>query len=230
MIGTFYNVGTIVVGSALGAWFKNRLTAKFHESLMQAMGLAAMCVGVSTVITNMPASRYPVLFMASLALGALVGTALDLDERFNRLLARVGGHGDLAEGVATAILLFCIGTLSIVGPIQAALSHDYTFLFTNGSLIFVVAMVLASNFGFGIAWSSVVLFFWQGAIYLIALSLRSAIPDALITELSIVGGALIVASGITLLGLKPIKTLNLLPALAVPMLFFAALALMKIIG
>ncbi|MFD1392477.1 DUF554 domain-containing protein [Lacticaseibacillus jixianensis] len=230
MIGTLFNVTMILTGSAVGALFKRGIPESAHHALMTAMGLAVIMLGINTSLQKMPHTRYPVLFIASMAIGVLIGNALDLDGRFNRLLSRAGSSGsNLGEGLATGILLFCIGTLSIVGPMEAALKQDYTFLFTNGTLDLITSMVLASTFGFGIALAAPVLFCWQGSIYLIALLLRGAISPALLTEISIVGGVLILASGLNILGVAKIKTINLLPALAIPPLFFGALALWQLV-
>ncbi|WP_179396058.1 DUF554 domain-containing protein [Lacticaseibacillus absianus] len=221
MWGTLFNVAMIIIGSAIGASFNRGLNARYQAGLMQAMGLAVMLLGANTTLQNMPKSRYPVLFLASMAIGALIGQWLDLEGRFDHLLHRGDRPSALAEGLSTGILLFCIGTLSIVGPMEAALHHDYTFLFTNGTLDLITSIVLASTFGLGMMLAAPVLFVWQGSIYLIALLLRGALSAALITELSVVGGILIFASGVNILGLKKISTLNLLPALVVPPLFFA---------
>jgi len=215
MLGTFFNVGMIIVGCTLGSLFKRGIKPAYHDILMQALGLAATVIGINAVVQRMPQSKYPVLFIVSLALGGLIGQALDLQGHFDRLVGRFSG-GNLAEGLATAILLYCIGSLSILGPIEAALKHDYTFLFTNGMLDGITSIVLASTFGFGIAIAAGVLLTWQGAIYLLALSLRTALSPALLNEITIVGGILILASGLGLLNIKKINTLDLLPALLIP--------------
>lgn len=171
----------------------------------------------------MPNSEYPVLFIVSLALGSIVGTSLDIDGKFQRLVDGKNGSGSrnsLGQGLSTAILLFCIGTLSILGPIQSAIYGDETFLFTNGTLDLVTSMVLASTYGIGIAIAAAVLFLWQGSIYLGASFLSGFISDVFMTELSIVGGFLIAASGVAILKIKDFKTMNLLPSLLVPVLFF----------
>ena len=142
-----------------------------------------------------------------------------MDSRFNSLVNRYSS-GNLGEGLATAILLFCIGTLSILGPIEAALNQDYTYLMANGMLDGITSIVLASTFGFGIAMAAVVLFLWQGSIYLLALFLEASVSVELLNEVSIIGGLLILASGLSILEIKKFKTLNLLPALAVPPIFY----------
>ena len=160
-------------------------------------------------------------------MGGLLGTACDLDRRFERLVGRFS-RTNLGQGLATGILLFCIGTLSILGPIESAVHGDNTYLFTNATLDFVTSTVLASAYGIGIALSAGVLFLWQGGIYFGAHALSGFLTPALLTELSIVGGILIAASGLSILKIKESKTLNLLPALLVPILWFAVRALFNI--
>ena len=172
----------------------------------------------------MPKSAYPVLFIVSLALGGLLGSAIDIDKRFNNLVTKFG-KSELSRGLSTAILLFCIGTLSILGPIKSAVEGDNTFLFTNATLDFVTSAVLASTYGFGIAIAAGVLFLWQGGIWLLGSFLGPFIPDALMTEISIVGGVLIACSGLSILNIKNFKTMNMLPSLIVPILWFGILAL-----
>ncbi len=118
-------------------------------------------------------------------------------------------------------MLFCVGALSILGPINSALYGDETFLFTNAMLDLVTSMVLASTFGYGIAIAAGVLFCWQGGIYLLATFLAPLLSGGLVTEISIVGGFLIFASGLSILQIKEIKTMNLLPALFIPPIWFA---------
>ena len=125
----------------------------------------------------------------------------------------------LGEGLSTGILLYCIGTLSILGPIQSALYGDNTYLFTNATLDLVTSAVLASTYGIGMIFAAPVLFCWQGAIYLLAMLLGDFMSAELMTEISIVGGFLIVSSGISILKIKDIKTLNMLPALLVPVVW-----------
>ena len=215
MIGTIVNTACILVGSLAGGLLKKLMSERLSEALFSAMGLAAFLLGVNAVVQNMPNSSYPVLFIASLALGGAVGSALRLSERMERLTNRKG-DGRLGEGLVTGCLLFCIGTLSILGPVQSALYGDETFLFTNAMLDLVTSAVLASTYGIGMALAAGVLFAWQGAIYALTLLLGDFISATMMTELSIVGGALIVMSGLSILKVKDFKTLDFLPALAVP--------------
>lgn len=226
MIGTIANTIAILVGSIVGGMLRHGLKEKYQEILYTAMGLAAAGLGINAVVQNMPNSSYPVLFIASLAIGGVVGSALDLDGRFTKLVTRHSKEGSqLARGLSTGIMLFCIGTLSILGPINSALYGDETFLFTNAMLDLVTSMVLASTFGYGMAVAAGVLFAWQSAIYLLALWLAPLLTGRLMGEISIVGGFLIFASGLSILKIKEISTMNLLPALFVPPLWFALMTL-----
>ena len=219
MVGTLVNVGTIVAGSLIGGLFRRVMNEKISEGLMSAMGLAAFGLGINAVVQNMPKSQYPVLFIVSLALGCVIGTLLQLGSRIGALTQRKNGDGKLGQGIIAGCLIFCVGTLSILGPVQSALYADHTYLFTNASLDFVTSMVLAAAYGPGIALCAAVLFLWQGSIYLLTKLAGGFITDTMMTELGVVGGFLIAMSGLSIMKLKDFHTLNYLPALLVPILW-----------
>lgn len=223
MIGTFTNVGAILLGSTTGSLIRKGMPEKYQTSLYNAMGLASIGLGLNAVTNNMPNSTQPVLFIISLALGSVIGAALSLDTRFDGLVKRYA-KSDLGQGLSTAIMLFCIGTFSILGPIESALNNNHTYLFTNATLDLITSMVLATTYGIGIALSAVVLFCWQGSIYLLAEQLEPFLSPELMTEVSIIGGFLILASGISILQLKNMRAINSLPALFIPPIWFAILS------
>ncbi|MBO5676613.1 MAG: DUF554 domain-containing protein [Bacteroidaceae bacterium] len=229
MLGTIVNTATIILGTSLGALLKKGVKPQYQEGLYNAMGFSAVALGLNAFVQHLPKSQYPVLFIVCLAVGSLIGYSLNLTGQFNTLVARrddASGNGmpaggkRLAEGLSTGILLYCVGTLSMLGPVVSALQGDNTYLFTNATLDFVTSMVLASTYGWGMLWAAPVLFLWQGAFYGVASLSAGAIQEELITELSIVGGILIFASGLSILGIKESKTLNMLPALFLPILYF----------
>ncbi|MGN0334676.1 MAG: DUF554 domain-containing protein [Lachnospiraceae bacterium] len=223
MLGTIVNTGTILTGSILGSILRKGIKEDYQGALFTAMGLAAAGLGINAVVQNMPKSNYPVLFIISLALGSLIGTILDLDGKFQKLSSHFSS-GKLGEGLSTGILLYCIGTLSILGPVQSALNADHTYLFTNAALDLVTSTVLASTYGIGMALAAPVLFLWQGAIYCLALLLGNFMTADLMTEISIVGGFLIASSGLSILNIKNCRTLNMLPCLFVPAAWFILLS------
>lgn len=230
MIGTIVNTATIIAGTVIGTVLHRGVKEQYREVLYTGLGLASLAIGLNATITHFPQSEYPVLFIVSLAVGGLLGTMLDIDGRFKRLIDRLkkGGEGEtrLADGLATAILLYCIGPLSMLGPVISALKGDHTFLFTNATLDFVSSMVFASTYGIGMILAAPVLFLWQGMFWMVAHISSTAVSDALMAELLIVGGMLITGSGLALLNLKDCKTLNLLPALLVPVIWFLVCSLL----
>lgn len=233
MVGTIANTLAIVIGSALGSLAKRGLGEKYQDVLFIAMGLAAVGIGINAVVTGMADSVFPVLFIASLALGGVIGTALDISGRFDRFVSKRSKKNDskgLSQGLSTAIMLFCFGALSILGPINSALNGDETYLFTNAMLDFVTSMVLASSFGIGIAFAAIVLFCWQGAIFLLANQLAPLLTADLMAEITIVGGFLVLASGLGILKVKEIPVMNLLPSIFVPPLWFGLLAAVAALG
>ncbi len=222
MIGTYVNVTAIIIGSIIGATLKKALSEKQSHIMMQAMGFAAVAIGVNSFVTNMQASTMPVLFIIALASGAFLGQTIDLYDKIDRLTQKSKKVGNI-EGTITAILLFCFGTLSILGPIESALNDNHTFLFTNATLDFITSMILASNFGFSILYSAIFLFCWQGSIYLGATTLGPFITEALMSEIGIVGGILIMITGFSILRIVDVKTINFLPALLIPPVYFLIL-------
>ena len=219
MIGTIVNTACIVAGSVIGSVARRAIKEKYQMALYNAMGLAAFVLGINAVVNNLPKSDYPVLFIVSLALGSLLGTILNLEGGFRGLMGRFS-KSDLAEGLSTGILLFCVGTLSMVGPVMSALYGDNTYLFANATLDLVTSAVLASTYGIGMVLAAPVLFCSQGLIYLVTSLAGDVIPDTLMREISIVGGVLIASSGLGILKIKDCRTLNMLPALLMPVLFF----------
>ncbi len=219
MIGTIVNTFAILAGSMIGGSIKKGIGEKYQNALYNAMGLAACGLGINAIVQNMPKSSFPVLFIISLAIGSLTGSVLDLSGRFERLTGRFS-KGNLGQGLSTAILLFCIGTLSILGPMESALHGSQTYLYTNATLDFVTSLVLASTYGIGIAFSAAVLFIWQGSIYVFAGYLSSFLTADLLTEISLIGGFLILSSGLSILKIKDCNSLNMLPALGIPVMWF----------
>ena len=221
MLGTIVNVGCILSGSVIGSFVSRGINEKYKTALFDALGLATIGLGVNAFVSNMPKSEYPVLFIASLAIGTVLGTWLDLNGKFQSLLQKAKGGSKLAEGLSTAILLFCIGTLSILGPIESRLNGNNTYLFTNATLDFVSSIILSSAYGIGIAIAALVLFCWQGSIYAFAGLIAPYMTPQLMAEVSILGGVFLMSSGLGILQIRDCKTLNMLPSLLVPPVFFA---------
>ena len=233
MLGSIINAAAIIVGSTFGATVRSGIGEKYKKILFSALGLCCLVLGMNAALPNLAKSEYPVMFILSLAIGGVVGKKLDLSGRIDRLNAKInarnGNQNNSLNGLVTGLLLFCIGTFSIVGPVLSALSPSHgwsfgepanTFLYTNATLDLVTSAVLAATYGWIMLAAAPILFCWQGMFYLIALCFSSSMPEAMRCELSIVGGVLIVSSGLGMLGLKDYKTVDLLPSLLVPVIFY----------
>lgn len=233
MLGTIVNTATILIGGAFGAIVREGIGDKYKSAMFNALGLACMVLGTNAALPNMAKSEFPVLFIASLAIGGIIGTRLDLaghiDRLNQKLNSRQGKENNSLNGLVTGILLYCIGTFSIVGPVLSCLSPSQgwalgesanTFLYTNATLDLVTSAVLAASYGWIMLLAAPVLFCWQGLFYAIAYFCGDGMPEPMRTELSIVGGVLIISSGFGILGVKDCKTVNLLPSLLVPIVFY----------
>ncbi|MCQ2212806.1 MAG: DUF554 domain-containing protein [Bacteroidaceae bacterium] len=233
MLGTILNTTTIIVGGTFGAIVRSGIGDKYKQSLFNALGLCCLVLGVNASLPNMAKSEYPVMFILSLAIGGVIGTKLDLAGRIDRLNAKLnarsGKENNSLNGLVTGILLYCIGTFSIVGPVLSCLSPTggwafgeaaNTYLYTNATLDLVTSAVLAASYGWIMLLAAPVLFCWQGMFYAIAYFFGEAMPEPMRCELSIVGGVLILSSGLAILGIKDCKTVNLLPSLLVPVVFY----------
>lgn len=236
MLGTLVNTTTILIGATIGSIVRGGIGPKYQAALFDALGLACLVLGANAALPNMAQSQYPVLFIISLAIGSVVGTRLDLAGRIDRLNSRLnakaGRENNALHGLVTGVLLFCIGTFSIVGPVLSCLSPSHgwafsepgnTFLYTNATLDLVTSCVLAATYGRIMLWAAPILFCWQGMFYAIAYFCSAGMPEPMRIELSIVGGVLIISSGLSILGIKDLKTVNLLPSLLVPVVFYAVI-------
>lgn len=224
MLGTIVNVATISIGSIIGSKVKKGISERYQNTIMQAVGLIASSLGLTWIVSNITKSKFPILFVVSMVIGAILGEFINLESKVEKL-GKKFKENNLMEGLVTAILLFCIGTLSILGPLESALKGNNTLLFTNAILDGITSLVLASNFGIGIIISALVLFIWQGSIYMSASYIAPYVTPELLGEISIIGGILLLATGLNILKITKIKSLNLLPALIIPVLFFIIKAL-----
>lgn len=233
MLGTIVNTATIIIGSTFGALVRDTIGERYKTVLFNALGLACLVLGMNAALPNLARSEFPVLFILSLALGGLIGTRLDLAGRIERLNARLntrrGTSRNGLHGLVTGCLLYCIGTFSIVGPLLSCMSPSQgwdfsepanTFLYTNATLDLVSSAVLAASYGWVMLWAAPILFCWQGMFYLLAYWCSAGMPEAMRSELSLVGGVLILSSGLSILGIKDCRTVNLLPSLLVPVIYY----------
>ncbi|MDR2293298.1 MAG: DUF554 domain-containing protein [Prevotellaceae bacterium] len=214
MIGTLINTLSIVVGSCAGLIFKKNMTAKYQTVFFQATGLFTLLLGVKMSIDM----SMPLFVIISLVLGGFLGTKLKLDMRIEQfgdyLKTRtklVNEH--FTQGLVTGFLLFCMGSMTIVGAIEEGLGKTPDLLLTKSVIDFFSSMILAAGLGIGVLFSSIFLLIFQGGITILVYLTGKDIPVEMIGELSAVGGIMLIGLGINLLKIKDIKIINILPAL-----------------
>lgn len=227
MLGTYVNTIVIVIGSLIGISIKHGLNEKYKNIIMHGVSLSVLFIGISTTLSGMFDGGEPILFIISLVVGGIFGEWIDLDYRLQLLgewlQAKVGkGEHNIARGFVTASLLFCIGTLAILGSLESGLRDNHDMLYAKSVLDGVTSIILTSSLGIGVIFAAVSVFIYQGAITMFASFLEPVLTVEIIREISIIGGILIFSLGLGMLDIKKIKTANLLPAILVPPLYYLA--------
>ena len=227
-LGTIINAAAIAAGGVLGSFFGRFLTPQSQDTLMKTCGVCVLFLGVNgamegfmTVQGSALVSGRTMLVIASLALGALIGELLDIEdwlERFGEWLKeRTGSSGDnrFVDGFVTASLTVCIGAMAIIGSIQDGLMGDYSILEAKSVLDLIIIMVMTSSMGKGCAFSLIPVALFQGGVTLLAQFVRPIMTEAALSNLSLVGALLIFCVGVNLVWGKTIRVANLLPSVVV---------------
>ena len=217
--GVLVNTGTVLAGSLLGLLFKKGIPEKVSRAVMIALGLFTLYIGMDGAL----GTQSPLIVVASLVLGAIVGTLLDIDGAINRLglwAERKFKRGDgetvsIAEGFMTASLLFCVGAMTVNGAIEAGVKGVNTLFFTKALMDLVSSTMLASGLGFGVMLSAVFVLVFQGLLVLLAGWIAPVLTPAAIAEMTAAGSLIMVALGLNLLGVTKIKVADYLPAIVI---------------
>ena len=222
MLATVINVVLVLLGSALGLAFKNRISPRFASILTCALGLCVLGIGISGMIGTADTLCVIVCMVA----GTLLGEALNIEKRMDglgdllrRRLIRGEGNSRFAEGFVNASVLFCVGAMAINGSMQAGMLGRYDILISKGVIDGVTAITFAAAMGVGVAFSAVPLFLYQGGLTLIFALAGQGMDPAVVTEMNAVGGTIIVGIALNMLGLpkEKIRVGNMLPAILLPL-------------
>ena len=226
MIAVFVNTLTVLAGSLIGILLRSRLRQALLNSLIKALGLCTVLIGISSALeTN---ALLCVIFC--MTLGTLLGELLNIDLAIEhagdaikkRLPSSKGTLGNFTDGFVSASVLFCIGSMTIVGSLEAGLRHDYSIIFAKSMMDFVSSMAFGAAMGFGVTCSAAFVLVFQGALTLLAGLVGSALSDAVVTEMSAIGGVIMIGLAMNLIGCtqERIKVANMLPAIFLPLLYF----------
>ncbi|WP_058486090.1 DUF554 domain-containing protein [Defluviitalea phaphyphila] len=228
MIGTIVNVLAIFCGSFLGIFIKNGLKEEYKNIVFQGISLSVLFIGISGTISNMtePGS-HPILFIISLIIGGLLGQWWNIELRLEKLgnliqkkIQKEKKESNIAQGFVSASLLFCVGTMAIMGALESGLQGGHKTLFAKSILDGVTSIILSSTLGIGVALSGISVLIYQGSITLLAKWIEPYMTVDMIREISIVGGILIFSIGLNMLEIKKIKVGNLLPAILIPLIYY----------
>lgn len=222
MTGTLVNVATVLLGTGIGLMLKRGIPDKYQTTIMQGIALVVGLIGLQMAFKT----QNMLIVIISMALGAIIGEAMNIDNGLKRagdfLTERLGSqYGDVGKGFVTASLVYCVGAMAVVGSLQEGLTGDTSTLFAKAALDGLTAIIFGSSMGVGVAFSSVTILVYQGTLTLLAMAFGNILPTSSVTEMTAVGGLLIVGICLLMLEIKQIKVANLLPAIPVAALIAA---------
>ena len=219
MIGVIVNTITVLIGSTVGLIFKRGIPEKLSDAIMMGIGLCTVCIGVSGIVDGADV----IILIVSMVLGAIFGTIIDLDAKITALgdwlskkfKDKSNTRVSVTEGFVTACLMFCVGSMTIVGSLNSGLRGDHQMIFTKSLLDLISSTMLAASLGIGVLFSSAFVFGFQGLLVILAQYIAPFLSQTSITQINCVGSLLIFALGLNILGITKIKVANYLPAVVV---------------
>lgn len=222
MLGTVVNVVAIIIGALIGILIRKGIKDKYKSIIMDGIGVSVVVIGIMGGIK----ANNIILIIGSIVVGCIIGEMIDIDLKLehlgNKMENRFGkGDSNFSKGFVTASLVFCIGAMAIVGSLESGISGNHETLFAKSILDGISAIIFASTLGIGVAFSAIPVFIYQGAITLLANGMKDLLTPDVINEMSAVGGILILAIGINILGIKKIKVANMLPSIFIPIIYLA---------
>jgi uncharacterized protein len=215
-VGSLVNAAAIIVGGAIGLALHGRFPARARLIVFQALGLSVIVIGMQMALKM----TQPLLVIFSLIIGGLIGELLNIEDFLERMGNRIkrltkSQNNLFTDGLVTAMLIFCVGSMAILGAFDEGLRGDPKILFTKAMLDGFTSIALASTYGAGVLLSSIPVFLYQFSLTLLAGSVQQFFTPELITQLTATGGVLILGIGLNLLELLRIRLSNLLPSLVI---------------
>lgn len=216
MLGVIINVITVIIGSSVGLLFKRGIPENVSKAAMMGLGACTLYIGISGSLCG----ENVLILIASVVLGAIVGTLLNIDGAVNRFAEKVSSRFknrdekiSVAEGIVSATLLFCVGSMTVTGSIQAGLTGDNSILITKAMLDLVSSALLASSLGIGVLFSAIAVFIIQGGLVLLAGFISPFMSTGAINEMTCAGSILIIMIGTNLMEITNVKVSDFLPAI-----------------
>ena len=224
MPAVFVNVGTVLAGSLLGILLRRRLRQKLLDALIVGLALCTALIGIQSALGTADV----LCVIVCMVLGTLLGEVVDLDkgitaggDALKRKLLRGKGESRFTEGFVSACILFCVGSMTIMGSLEAGLHGDYRIILAKSALDFVSSMAFGAAMGIGVTFSALFVLVFQGALTLLASLVGPFLSSRVVAEMSAVGGVILMGMAVNMLGLRkePIKVANMLPGIFLPLLY-----------
>lgn len=232
MLGTIVNALAIVVGSLIGMFVKGGISQKVSKTIMEGLALCVVLIGLSNIVGVLDKldSNGTLVIILSIVIGSGLGEKIDIDKKIENLGKSIeaklkGKGGRVADGFVTASLLFCIGAMAIIGSLESGLSGNHSTLFAKSILDGITSIIFASSLGIGVTISAVSVFLYQGFITVCASFLKPLLIDTVVANMTAVGGLLIIALSLNMIGASKIKVANMLPAIFLPIIYQAVLSI-----
>lgn len=232
-MGTIVNSIAVVIGGLIGLLLRRGVSEKIEETATKLLGLAVFIIGMQGVFSAMVTvkdtaleANGSLLLIASLVIGGVVGEFIDVDGKLARggkMIENRFGKEGFAGGFINASLIFCVGAMAILGALNDGLAGDPSILYIKSMLDFIASIILASTLGFGVIFSAVTIFIYQGAITLLSGVMAPLLSPDFLNEICMVGYVIVMTIGINFLKFTSIRTANLLPAIFVPVLWRLAI-------
>lgn len=219
LLGTIANAAAIIVCGVIGSFLKKGLPKRYGDLVIAALGFFTVMLGINFAMKT----EHPLVVIFSLVIGAAIGEWIDIEKRMdnfgNKVQERLKGFkGNFSQGFVTASLLFCVGSMAIMGSLQSGLSNNHETLYTKAVMDGVISIVFASTMGVGVAASAFPVFVYQGAITLLAAFLQPYLSAEVVVEMTAVGGILLMGVGSNILEIKKVRVGNLIPAIFLPII------------
>lgn len=230
MLGVLVNTGTVLLGSAIGLLAKGGIPKKLSNAIMLALGLCTVAIGIDGLVSG----GNIMILIISMVIGTLLGTLMHIDDGINKLADKLttklskGNESSFSEGFVTACLVFCVGSMTIVGSLESGLTGNNELIYTKSLLDFISSMMLSVSLGIGVIFSSIFVFLFQGALVLCSGFLAPILGDYEIAQISFVGSLMVLALGLNIMGITKLKVADYLPALVIaPLLCYIPLSIFE---
>lgn len=229
-MGVIINVIAIVIGTMIGLFLKRGMSEKMSSHIMQGLALITFIIGLKGALVD----QDMILLIVSISLGGYLGEMMQLEENIRKFaewvqdkLSKEGAQNQLAEGFVSAVLIFCVGAMAVMGSLEAGLRNNHGILITKALIDGFASIILTTTKGAGVMLSALAILLYEGGMMVLAQFVAPYLSESIVYTMSAVGSLLLVALGLNLLELTKIKVMNFLPAMFLPIVLIPLLSLIR---